>query len=173
MYLFQCSKRLWPLTFPQQFWPPLHCPVTPPSANGLWGWNKRAPQALWSPTIYKVSAKFVILTANFKSLNTKKIRTYKANIICIHCKGSYYVNNKSRACKYYVTALKRKTKNWIFVKIYDLLSFVVISNLLLLNHFFPSTWSSSILPSHSLPLKPILLLCHSLIYVFVKKKASM
>ena len=51
-----------------------------------------------------------------------------------------------------------------FVKNYVFHTFVAISNCLNLRAFsLPSTWSSSSLPSLSLPLTPYLTLCHPLV----------
>ena len=98
--------------------------------------------------------------AKFGSLNVK-IRNYMENIICIPCKWSNHVNNKSRPCKYHATPLKR---NYFLVKfmISAVLSpFQICRNLRAFS--LPSTWSSSILCSPSLPLKPSLTLCHPLL----------
>ena len=108
--------------------------------------------------------------AKFGSLNVK-ITNYMGNI-CIPFKCSNHVNNKSRPCKYHATPLKRK-KRRILVKfmIYSVLSqFQICLNL----RAFPlfSTWSSSSLHSPSLPLKPILNLCHPLATIFEPAMSS-
>ena len=64
--------------------------------------------------------------------------------------------------KYFNTS-QQEGKETILVKfvIYKVVSqFQTCCNLR--TFILPSTWSSSILPSHSLPLKPILILCHPL-----------
>ena len=91
-----------------------------------------------------------------------KLRNFMENIVCIPFKLSNHLNNKSGQCLYHVTHLKRKNRKQ-FCKNLCFMHFVAISDCWNLRAFsLPSTWSSSILPFLSFPLKPYLTLCHPL-----------
>ena len=62
----------------------------------------------------------------------------------------------------------QKERNDFFWKIYDLRSFVPFQTCLNLRVIsLPSTWSSSIIPSHPLSLKPILILFQPLLGIYI------
>ena len=124
--------------------------------------KKQAPWTLQSPTIFGVSVKFVRFSAKFWSLHVK-FRNNIENIISLPCKWSKHVNYKSRPCIYCVTPLKRNEN--IFLAKYMIYAVLATCETCynLRGISLPSTWSSSILTSHPLPLKPILILCQPLV----------
>ena len=166
MYRTQGSTRHWPSIFSLQYWPPL--PLTPgvalvtPSVKGPLQLEKGSPWTPQSLLFFGVSAEFVRLCANYWSLKVKIINNIE-NVICIPGKGRKYLNNNNRPWKYHVTLLERRIFFFLAKSMfYPDLSECQTSHNLRFSPL-PSTWSKSIHPSHSLPLKPILVLCHPLI----------